>query len=120
MIDFFSFRYIERRNNNNKSNIKSVKSLFNVFNFYNKLKILKFNVDFVFFIEIIKHLLEILYYVVREYIILRVFEICFVFDHIVNYIFIMISNIKNLRHFCFKEFKVLYKFEFKMHFSRIL
>ena len=119
MIDFFSLKHIERRNNNNKSNIKSVKSLFNVFNFYNKLKILKFNVDFIFFIEIVKYLFEILYHIVREYIMLRVFEICFTFDHIINRIFTIISNIKNLRHFYLKKFKALYQLEFKIHFSRI-
>ena len=120
MIDFFSLRYIERRNNNNKSNIKNVKSLLNVFGFYNKFRILKFNVDFFFFIEFVKHLFKILYHIVREYIMLRIFEIYFVFDHIVNRIFIIISNIKNLRYFYLKKLKVLYEFKFKMYFSRIL
>ena len=54
------------------SNMKNIKRFFIIFDSDNELRILKFNIDF-FFVEVVEHLLEILYYIIREYIIFKKF-----------------------------------------------
>ena len=58
-MNFFSFEYIKKRDNKKRSNLKNIKRFLAILNSYNEFRILKFNIEFFFFIKIIEHLFKI-------------------------------------------------------------